>query len=102
MLPAIFGLSGLTLTAEEEELIRRADPLGFILFARNIDNPQQVKGLTDSLKTLTGRDNLPILIDQEGGRGARLVPPHWRVWPPALDFAHAYAQSPERGRAAAV
>jgi len=102
MLPAIFGLSGLTLTAEEVELIRRADPLGFILFARNIDNPQQVKGLTDSLKTLTGRDNLPILIDQEGGRVARLVPPHWRVWPPALDFAHAYAQSPERGRAAAV
>ena len=39
MLPAIFGLSGLTLTAEEVELIRRADPLGFILFARNIDNP---------------------------------------------------------------
>ncbi|WP_435214041.1 beta-N-acetylhexosaminidase [Luminiphilus sp. nBUS_16] len=102
MLPAIFGLSGLTLTAEEVELIRRVDPLGFILFARNIENPQQVKLLTDALKHHTGRDNLPILIDQEGGRVARLGPPHWRTWPPALEFAHGYAQSPERGRAAVV
>ena len=102
MLPAIFGVSGLTLTAEEVDLIRRVDPLGFILFARNIENPQQVKLLTDALRHHTGRDNLPILIDQEGGRVARLGPPHWRTWPSALEFAHVYAQSPERGRAAVV
>lgn len=102
MLPAIFGLSGLTLTPEEVGLIRRADPIGFILFARNIETPQQVKLLTDALRHHTGRDNLPILIDQEGGRVARLGPPQWRAWPPALEFAHAYTQSPERGRAAAV
>ena len=96
MLPAIFGLSGLILTPEEEHLIRGVDPLGFILFARNIESPRQVKLLTNSLKTLTGREDLPILIDQEGGRVARLVPPHWQVWPPALDFAHAYAKCPER------
>ena len=102
MLPAIFGLSGLILTPEEEHLIRRVDPLGFILFARNIESPRQVKLLTNSLKSLTGLEDLPILIDQEGGRVARLVPPHWQAWPPALDFAHAYAKCPERGRAAAV
>lgn len=102
MLPAIFGLAGPVLSAEEEDIIRRTDPLGFILFARNIDHPEQVKALTDALKALTGRDNTPILIDQEGGRVARLGPPHWRVWPPALDFARVYAQSPDRAKAAVL
>ena len=102
MLPAIFGLSGLELTDDERELFRSSDPLGFILFARNIDSPTQVLALTDALRELSGRADLPILVDQEGGRVARLGPPHWRGWPPAREFAGAFARDPERARAAAL
>ena len=102
MLPAIFGLSGLELTDYERELFRSSDPLGFILFARNIDSPTQVLALTDALRELSGRADLPILVDQEGGRVARLGPPHWRGWPPAREFADAFARDPERARAAAL
>lgn len=102
MLPAIFGLSGLELTDDERDLFRAVNPLGFILFARNIDTPSQVRALTDALRDLSGRADLPILVDQEGGRVARLGPPHWRSWPPARDFADAFSQDPDRARAAAL
>ena len=102
MLPAIFGLSGQELTDDERELFRAVNPLGFILFARNIDTPSQVRALTDALRELSGRADLPILVDQEGGRVARLGPPHWRSWPPAREFADAFARDPERARAAAL
>jgi len=87
MLPVIFGLSGLCLTADEQSFFKDANPAGYILFARNIDNPEQLRALTDSLRDLAGRDDLPILIDQEGGRIARLGPPHWRAWPAAATLA---------------
>ena len=83
MIPVIFGLSGPTLTADEAALFRASQPAGFILFARNIQHPAQLRALTDNLRDLTGREQLPILIDQEGGRVARLGPPHWRSWPSA-------------------
>ena len=95
MLPAIFGLAGQTVSADERALFRASDPLGYILFARNIDSPAQVKALTDSLRDIAGRDDLAILIDQEGGRVARLQPPHWRIYPPAQCFAEAYAKDPQ-------
>ena len=60
-----------------------AQPWGAILFARNIDTPEQVSALTAEWRDCLGRD-LPILVDQEGGRVQRLGPPHWRAWPPAL------------------
>lgn len=77
---AIFGCSGLTLSAEETAFFRDADPWGFILFARNVDTPAQVKALVQDLRASVGRD-APVLIDQEGGRVARLKAPHWREWP---------------------
>ncbi|MAB26747.1 MAG: beta-N-acetylhexosaminidase [Alteromonadaceae bacterium] len=83
MLPVIFGLSGAHVTADEQSFFKDANPAGYILFARNIENPAQLRALTDSLRDLAGRDDLPILIDQEGGRIARLGPPHWRAWPAA-------------------
>jgi len=83
MLPVIFGLSGPCLTADERAFFKGANPAGYILFARNIEHPEQLRALTDSLRDLAGRDDLPILIDQEGGRIARLGPPHWRAWPAA-------------------
>ena len=81
--PLIFGCSGPELTSEERDFFRAADPLGFILFSRNIVEPRQVRELTGALRDAVGRDDAPILIDQEGGRVARLKPPHWRLTPPA-------------------
>ena len=83
MLPVIFGLSGPCLTVDEQSFFKEANPAGYILFARNVENPEQLRALTDTLRDLSGRDSLPILIDQEGGRIARLGPPHWRAWPAA-------------------
>ncbi|WP_322892595.1 MULTISPECIES: beta-N-acetylhexosaminidase [unclassified Yoonia] len=81
---AIFGPAGLALTAWEAGFFREADPFGFILFARNIDNPDQLRRLTGDLRAALGRD-APVLIDQEGGRVQRMRSPHWREYLPALD-----------------
>jgi beta-N-acetylhexosaminidase len=82
---AIFGTSGPALTAPEADFLRDADPWGFILFARNIETPAQVARLVSDLRAAVGRD-APVLIDQEGGRVARLAPPRWTGWDNALDF----------------
>ena len=82
---AIFGLSGPHLTEAERDLFLRAQPVGYILFARNIQSPNQVKSLTADLRGLSEATPL-ILIDQEGGRVARLKPPHWRAAPSARRF----------------
>jgi len=81
---AIFGLSGLHLTQAEATFFRTTDPWGFILFARNVDSPDQLRALTADLRDAVGRD-APILIDQEGGRVQRMRSPHWREYLPALD-----------------
>lgn len=81
---AILGVEGFTLSGRERALFRAADPFGFILFGRNIEDPDQLRRLTASLRDCVGRD-APILIDQEGGRVQRLKPPQWRSYLPALD-----------------
>lgn len=80
----ILGLAGTHLTDSEAALFKDARPFGFILFARNIDNPEQVRALCDDLRAAAGHD-APILIDQEGGRVQRLRGPTWREWLPALE-----------------
>ncbi len=81
----IFGCEGLAVTDWEREFFTRVDPLGFILFARNCESPDQVRSLVADLRACIGRADAPVLIDQEGGRVARLKPPHWRAAPaPAL------------------
>lgn len=77
---AIFGCAGEKLTVDEKAFFKDINPYGYILFARNCHSPEQVRSLTDSLRELSGNDQLPILIDQEGGRVARLKEPHW--WTP--------------------
>jgi beta-N-acetylhexosaminidase len=91
---AIYGPEGLELTAEERRFFRDAEPAGFILFRRNCRDPEQLLRLTDSLRDLTGRADLPILIDQEGGRVARMRPPVWPAFPAAERFAHLYRAAP--------
>ena len=85
----ILGCLGPHLSSEESAYLREADPWGFIIFARNIQTPNQVRRLTSDLRETVGRD-APILIDQEGGRVARFSAPHWRKWVPALEFSQAY------------
>lgn len=72
----ILSCSGLTLTDDEKRLFGRANPLGFILFKRNIDTPDQLRALVKDLRASIGRE-CPILIDQEGGRVQRMTEPHW-------------------------
>ena len=93
-LAAIFGCSGPDLTSEEASFFRDADPFGFILFARNVSDPVQLRRLTAALRDAVGRD-APVLIDQEGGRVQRLRGPHWRDWAPPLDTV-AQARDPLR------
>ncbi|RGP37749.1 beta-N-acetylhexosaminidase [Pseudotabrizicola alkalilacus] len=93
-LAAIFGCAGPELTADEVAFFRDADPFGFILFARNVEDPLQLRRLTADLRAAVGRD-APVLIDQEGGRVQRLRAPHWREWTPPLDTV-AQARDPAR------
>jgi beta-N-acetylhexosaminidase len=94
MQAAIYGLEGLELAAEERAFFLDADAAGFILFKRNCETQEQLLRLTDSLRDLTGRDDVPILIDQEGGRVARMKPPEWPAFPAAERFADLYRVAP--------
>ena len=94
MTPAIFGMAGPVLTAEERAFFRESDPAGYILFGRNIETRVQVRALTDSLRDLHGRDDLFICIDQEGGRVARMKAPEWLAYPPGEVFDRLYDVAP--------
>jgi beta-N-acetylhexosaminidase len=87
-LAAIFGCHGPELLAEERAFFRDSDPFGFIIFARNVESPSQLRRLTAELREAVGRD-APVLVDQEGGRVQRLRAPHWREWTPPLDCVSA-------------
>ena len=83
----ILGCAGEELSASERRFFAAADPVGFILFRRNCRMPGQVRDLVGSLRACVGRQDAPVLIDQEGGRVARLRPPHWRRYPSAAYIA---------------
>lgn len=91
---AIYGFEGPALSNDERAFFRDIEPAGFILFRRNCENPEQLQRLTISLRELSGRDDLPILIDQEGGRVARMRPPEWPAFPAADRFAQLYRAAP--------
>ena len=94
MQAAIYGIEGLALTADERAFFRDANPSAYIVFRRNCADQEQLLRLTDSLRELSGRDDLPILIDQEGGRVARMKQPAWPEFPCAEKFALLYAAAP--------
>lgn len=94
MTPAIFGLSGLALTDDERAFFRDSDPAGYILFGRNIETREQLRALTDDLRSLHGREKLLISVDQEGGRVARMKPPEWQAFPAGAAFAALYQIAP--------
>lgn len=94
MTPAIFGLSGPLLTPDERAFFAEAKPAGYILFGRNCIDRNQVRALTDALRTIEGRSDAAILIDQEGGRVARLQPPQWPTFPSGEAFDRLYELAP--------
>lgn len=81
----IYSCEGCALSDEERGFFADAAPLGFILFGRNCETPEQVRALTDSMRDAVGWD-CPVLIDQEGGRVQRLKPPIWRGYPSMRSF----------------
>jgi beta-N-acetylhexosaminidase len=87
--PAIIGISGLALSPDEAALLSTWRPLGVILFARNIESPAQLARLVQAIRAVL--PDALLMVDQEGGRVARLRPPHWRAHPPAQALRSARA-----------
>jgi len=83
---AIFGCAGPALTPEEAAFFRDVRPWGFILFGRNVESPDQLRRLCEALRETVGREEAPILVDQEGGRVQRLGPPHWPRYPASRSY----------------
>lgn len=96
--PAIYGVSGTSLTDEEKYFFSKNGALGFIVFARNIEDKIQLKKLTDSIREIMDGEVL-ILVDQEGGRVARMTEPHWKKYPSGQYFADLYQQNPAQAEA---
>ncbi|WP_076071670.1 beta-N-acetylhexosaminidase [Sphingomonas montana] len=94
MTPLFLGMSGTELTSDETAFFTACDPAGFVLFRRNITDRGQLRRLTDALRTVSGRTDVPILIDQEGGRVARMRPPEWPAFPPGAVFGPLYDRAP--------
>jgi beta-N-acetylhexosaminidase len=92
---AIYGCAGTTLSEDERGFFRETQPWGFILFARNIIDRAQIADLVKALRETVGDDKAPVLIDQEGGRVARLKPPGWQPRPPAARFGELYGDNHE-------
>ena len=93
MKAAIIGIAGPELIAAEAALLRAQPPAGVILFARNIVDPPQLAALVAALRRALPPDAV-LMVDQEGGRVARLRPPHWRAHPPAASLGALFARSP--------
>ncbi len=94
MKPVVFGLAGETVSADERALFAACDPAGYILFGRNIRDAAQVRALTDDLRAIAGREDLFIMIDQEGGRVRRMKPPLWPDFPTGAAFDALYERAP--------
>jgi beta-N-acetylhexosaminidase len=97
----ITGVAGTSISPAERSFLREATPWGLILFKRNIENPRQVSSLVSDFRGFIGRDDAPVLIDQEGGRVQRLGAPHWPAYPPGGVFGELYDRNPAVGIAAA-
>lgn len=97
---SIYGCEGTGLSEREARFFRDVRPWGFILFARNISDPEQVRRLVGELREAAGHE-AEILIDQEGGRVQRLAPPHWRGFPPGRWYGSIYERDAKAGLGAA-
>jgi beta-N-acetylhexosaminidase len=96
----ITGVSGLTLSAAERSFLREAEPWGFIVFARNIETPEQVARLVADCRDAVSA-HAPVLVDQEGGRVQRFGPPHWPRYPVGAAYGAVYDRDHAAGLKAA-
>ncbi len=96
----IFGCSGLALTDAERAFFAETNPLGLIIFDRNVKNPEQLKQLIADFRSCVGRKNAPVLVDQEGGRVTRLWPPFWTGLGPARTYGDLFDEDAKKGIAA--
>lgn len=94
----VAGCAGPDLSAEERSFFREADPFGLILFRRNVVSPDQVRALTAAFREAVGRDDAPVLVDQEGGRVQRLGPPHWPRYPAGRAYGRITRDAAASGR----
>jgi beta-N-acetylhexosaminidase len=94
----ITGVAGTALTTHERSFLREAEPWGLIVFKRNVETPDQLRALVASFRECVGRDDAPVLVDQEGGRVQRLGPPHWPSYPAGAQYGRIW----ERDRASAL
>jgi len=94
MKPLFLGLAGPELTSDERAFFAAEQPAGYILFKRNCVDRAQLRAITDELRAISGRPDVPILIDQEGGRVARMQPPEWPLFPKAEAFDRLYDVAP--------
>ncbi len=97
----ISGCAGTVLSNDEQTFFREHNPWGLILFARNIENPDQVRELTNDFRQAVCRPDAPVLVDQEGGRVQRLRPPHWPKYPAPKLYGDLFAGDQEKGKRAA-
>ena len=97
----ILGCAGLTLTTEERAFYRQERPWAFILFGRNVAEPQQIRDLVADLRDCVGRPDALVFIDQEGGRVQRLRPPLAQSYPPAAALGALYREDRDAGLRAA-
>jgi len=97
----ILGAAGLTLSAEEKSLYRDERPWGFILFARNVSGPDQIRELVAEMRACVNNPEAPVFIDQEGGRVQRLRPPLAQTYPPGAAIGALYRRDRQAGLRAA-
>lgn len=100
MRAAILGFSGPVLSDDEAALLRAEPPAGIILFGRNLRDPEQARSLTRALRRHLLAEAV-LMVDQEGGRVARLRPPHWQAHPPAAELGRLHERDPAAGERAA-
>src|SRR5690606_1495124 len=93
----ILGARGSVLAADAAALYRNERPWGFILFARNIEDPSQIADLVAAMRDSVGRPEAPVLIDQEGGRVQRIRPPIAEKYPSAAELGSLYRQDRDMG-----
>jgi beta-N-acetylhexosaminidase len=90
----ITGISGPALTTDERSFLREAEPWGLVVFKRNVETPDQLRGLVAGFREAVGRADAPVLVDQEGGRVQRLGPPHWPSYPPGAQYGRIWERDP--------
>ena len=83
----VLGCAGERLTPEERRFFAAINPLGFVVFRRNCRTREQLRALVAEFREAVGRADAPVLVDQEGGRVARLRPPEWSAYPAAARLA---------------